>query len=719
MRHSHAAHHAIHHRERRIARPEPVPLNRIPHLTVAETPSFVRRDAIPSSTCGPNNNSPACAKPTSASLTTTLPVVLGAVIPIVCAMVALLILHRRNVKKLKHEDANDKHKSLDFGMDYVEPGGGKGGRKPEMSTTGGEKHKRGGMSLDIGNSPYLLPPGLHNSKESLRSLSRSISIDDDKYRPATSMLGGDNSSLRSYPSRPGWGQDDASSIAGSARRAPVDDMQQSLLRNAQRISTSTPPPEVSSRIDNNVHESMKAGMDEVHTENGPSRNIGLSPEAAQQAASHTSVHGVVITESDNYQGPSSHSREPSLNHREGDKDHTASHTTDEVRPGQDSGLQDFNFALNDHHSSSDHQPIPTIQEPPVASGSAAPPRISLPLSDATSDYGDDPKSEPAPPAVNVSAADEPKTDGPTQSAQSANRRTQQFSSFDDGFDPHLLTVGIRPLPPEDPSDNPEQRANRIRSFYKEYFDESNKGGQEENFEDYGPEFYADGVVYDPTTGEYLTGPPKPFAEPVGRRAMTPPPRFQGPARHMATNSAGGGIMPPPGPRAFSSASGRLPGPRAPKKPAPPPAPLRVLPSPALLKDDESINPIDFAPGKTLKDQREGRPETPRGGLRPYTPTVPAHVPLVSSFDDLAAIPSPHALRKSGVYSTLDFAPPVRFKNNETGSDAGSIRSNRTGISATHLHNIRAGAYRVSRLPADTVGTKDDIASNLRPKWDMR
>ena len=79
----------------------------------------------------------------------------------------------------------------------------------------------------------------------------------------------------------------------------------------------------------------------------------------------------------------------------------------------------------------------------------------------------------------------------------------------------------------------------------------------------------------------------------------------------------------------------------------------------------------------------------------------------------------HALRKSGTFDNLDFAPPPRFKNVETASDAGSIHSNRTGISAAHLHNIRTGAYRVSRLPPETVGTKDDLMSNLRPSWDMR
>jgi len=79
----------------------------------------------------------------------------------------------------------------------------------------------------------------------------------------------------------------------------------------------------------------------------------------------------------------------------------------------------------------------------------------------------------------------------------------------------------------------------------------------------------------------------------------------------------------------------------------------------------------------------------------------------------------HALRKSGAYTNLDFAPPPRFKNAETASDAGSIRSNGTGLSNAQLYNIRTGAYRVSRLPTSTVGTKDDMFSELRPKWDMR
>jgi hypothetical protein len=32
------------------------------------------------------------------------------------------------------------------------------------------------------------------------------------------------------------------------------------------------------------------------------------------------------------------------------------------------------------------------------------------------------------------------------------------------------------------------------------------------------------------------------------------------------------------------------------------------------------------------------------------------------------------------------------------------------------NNIRMGNYRVSRLPAEAVGTKDDMMATLRPKW---
>ena len=41
------------------------------------------------------------------------------------------------------------------------------------------------------------------------------------------------------------------------------------------------------------------------------------------------------------------------------------------------------------------------------------------------------------------------------------------------------------------------------------------------------------------------------------------------------------------------------------------------------------------------------------------------------------------------------------------------------MSASQLHSMRAGAYRVSRLPQAVVGTKADISASLRPTWDLK
>jgi hypothetical protein len=80
------------------------------------------------------------------------------------------------------------------------------------------------------------------------------------------------------------------------------------------------------------------------------------------------------------------------------------------------------------------------------------------------------------------------------------------------------------------------------------------------------------------------------------------------------------------------------------------------------------------------------------------------------------------LRKSGTFTSLDFAPPPRFRNADAGSDVSSIRSGRSGrsgVSAQQLAHMRAGAYRMSRLPKGLAGTKDDIMSGLKPSWDLR
>ena len=80
----------------------------------------------------------------------------------------------------------------------------------------------------------------------------------------------------------------------------------------------------------------------------------------------------------------------------------------------------------------------------------------------------------------------------------------------------------------------------------------------------------------------------------------------------------------------------------------------------------------------------------------------------------------HVLRKSSTFTGLDFAPPRKFTDSgDARSDAGSIRSNRSGISAVNQQAIRAGAGRVSRLPGDQVFTQAALQETLKPSWDLR
>ena len=523
--------------------------------------------------------------------------------------------------------------------------------EPEMSVTDLATEKalrRGrGMSMDLG-SPYILPPGLQGSRESLHSLSRTIHNGDDRYRPATMVVPGESPSLR-YATSLKQSVDDSSSYTGSSGRGPTSEgMNQNLLRNAQRMSRSMPPTRRGS-LSSPVIPQMQvpepaAG---IARQGSPSnvRNGGLAPASADTRDSYMTKDGADLRQSNNYLGPLIHSREPSTDLQAQNKKQVQQQPPAQSIP---------------------RQQIESRISPPIANtvneGSRPPRSQSLAASahpihqdtfyDNESDYGEQfeitppsPKLSPEPQQIH--AAPRPS---PVPKQATVDNDAGGLDSSGLGYDVRRLSMGVRPLPPEDPSDNPEQRANRIRSFYKEYFDDSKHGlaparAPAAYYEDYNQEYVGDGAIFDPATGQFISTQPNPhYSEPLNRRAMTPPPRapprFQGPARHHATLS--GGQLIPPGPRAFSSASGRFgpPGRGPPKKVLPPPSPLRILPTPHLLKEDSFFLPIDFAPPTSYKDRQAGRPGSPRGGMLPYSPLLPAHTPLASSFDDLSVMPSP-------------------------------------------------------------------------------
>jgi hypothetical protein len=610
------------------------------HMDIA--PDLVRRapqaattsSALPAKSCAPNDSSPACEKP-SGSTNTTLPIVLGVVIPLTVAMVIFIVLHRRHVRKLRSEDANDRHKSLDFGMGEVRSSGKKGGKQnkkgksvPEMSIADTEKTLgRGrGMSMDLDMSnPYLLPPELQQSRESLHSMSRTVNNGDDKYRPATNFIPNDGSAPREGSTS--RGADDSSSYTASSRRVFGErdyELNQSLLRHAQRMSRSMPPTR---RTSVTSASSTPAFQD-------PEKSYQLPRKLASPV-------------------PANEGLAPILSEQNRD-----SYRSDVSKDGPAAGLRKSHDYLGAFIRSGGPTAVESnVHEPPPRNTPSPPqiestdkarnlniapaPKLLVEPEPLTFDF---PKFDGSVPTITMDAPGLKKEARETpQLTERKEARAEQYEQ-DFDYDVRRLTMGIRPLPPDDPTDNPEQRAIRIRSFYKEYFDDAKPGPvyTQEDYHDGSEGFAYDGPIYE----EPYSRPPNmgaPFAQPIARRAMTPPPRgsssLQAPGRMVA--SASGGRFVQAGPRAYSSASGRI---RAPnqgplKKKAPPPAPLLVLPTPHLLKDDMMI-PIDFAPPSSYKERRAGTPDSLKGGLRPYSPALPAHLPLASSFDDLAMMPSP-------------------------------------------------------------------------------
>ena len=659
------------------ARPGPIPDSRLENLFVEKPPSLVVREetsssfsfstATASTSCGPNDKAGACEKYFGSDGSgNTLPIVLGVVIPVVIAFAVLIYLHRRHVKKLKKEDAEDKHKSLDFGLGY---GGGighnkkKGQKFPEMTMASEKREERGrqprGLSMDLDmNNPYLLPPGLQGSRESLHSLSRSIN-GEDRYRPTAFIP--DDGSIRS-PSSVRSPADDASSWTGSSIRRFDYDSKQNLVPNAQPNPVGRPSFGSAASIDRGLsRDNDPPSRKPVNNSNLNLLAPGPTADARDSFVSTVSSNGPVsaLRASNNYlaqyisggkkQDPVTTPSEP-----------VVSATT--LNASTDLAVPPPVIVKDDYHSRQPSAVPSSIQEPnstaPSITFNAPEDKEAWPSSqyegrdishssveqsssaytndpstDSTRQYtpatsteptrNDDPSHPPEPHAQNGVNTDDDHVDYYDE----AEEYTTYIDNQDElGYDPRRLTWGTRPLPPDDPSENPEQRANRIRSFYKEYFDESKPQAPEQDYYD-GSEGYYDTYNQDAYYDQSQYYPPRGY----------PPPPVAG--RHRATVSNGSYMA---GPRAFSSASSRdqprYPMPR--KQHLPPPKALNILPSPHLLKDGATMLPTDFAPPQKFSNQRSGTPTSLRGGARPYSPSVRAHVPLASSYDDLAIMPSP-------------------------------------------------------------------------------
>ena len=555
-----------------------------------------------------------------------------------------MFLHRRHVKKQRIEDANDRHKSLDFGMDPSDAPmiskKGKSGKagEPEMAITEKALRRGRGMSMDMDiGSPYLLPPGLQGSRESLHSLSRTVHSQDDRYRPATTFIPNGGSQTPSQSSTRG-GDDSSSHTGSSGQGYKQDSMNQNLLRNAQRMSRSIPPTgPISDKSKSFIPEIKTSPTDSGITHHELPANQTGSGRVSSNTDSRDSMGKPVsgLRSSNNYLGALIHSRSPSIDQKISSP--PAMHQPSQVQISK--------------QSVSRKSPPPSIT---VTAESPRPPRKqslqAIRTQNTTPSIQQDyfqniTHNATSEPLLNLSQFEETSTPFYTPGIPKETPSTLETPDLD--YDPRRMSI-LRPLPPSDPADNPEQRANRIRSFYKEYFDDSRPvkayaPAPEVYYEDYGEEFQGDGTVFDPASGQFIVA-QAPYQEPITRRAMTPPPRapprFQGPARHQPTFS--GPQSMPPRSRAYSSASARF-GPAGrgpPAKPLPPPAALRTLPTPHLLREDTFFQSIEFAPPSSYRERQAGRPDSPRSEMRPYSPQLRAHTPLASAFDELSVMPSP-------------------------------------------------------------------------------
>ena len=648
-----------------IARPAPIPDTRLevffdgrvktPIVKRAPSSSATSSASTPTKSCAPNDTRAICQKPVDATSNTTLPIVLGVVIPLAVALIVLVFLHRRHVVKLRKEDANDRHKSLDFGMEGVNSSDGKKKKTkkqskaaPEMSMADTrETIRRGrGLSMDMDiNNPFVLPPGLQQSRESLHSLSRAINNDDDKYRPATTFIPDDGSV--SYPSSLRRGPDDSSSFTGSSRRGVRDgDSDQNILRHAQRTSRPGPATgRATTRSGANTpappDSDLPMGQRKPYTP--PLKNDTLAPPAAEPVrdsfVSDVSSVGpnAALRASNNYLGAfirggflstdeekqEPEAKAPAVNLVKSQTSNNAPRETERFHQPPDESGSDFN---TDEKTLVESSPAETPRETSEVLGD------NLQIIPPSPDFKLGLRRSFTLPELDLGDTQDHHQEVPLPD-HGFSGEEQYVEDLD--YDPRRSTMGVRPLPPDDPSENPEQRAIRIRSFYKEYFEEPKPAAKhpQPNYYDGSENFVNDDEedYYDPEEEEYAN-------------PMFVPPR--GASRHTGSEQhhsfMSGSSYTSQGPRAYSSASQRLGpplrGPRRQKK-LPPPAPLHVLPTPHMLKDDLFL-PTDFAPPSSYRERRAGTPDSLKGGLRPFSPVRPAQVPLASSFDDLAVMPSP-------------------------------------------------------------------------------
>ncbi|MCO5559782.1 hypothetical protein L7F22_013386 [Adiantum nelumboides] len=385
--------------------------------------------------------------------------------------VPIAVCIARNVKRQRAEDANDPHAHLDFGTGDAPIGGGKKklGRK-SILMMGGEKgqHKTNQLSMDMNlESPYLLPPQAQNSHDSVHSLTRNYPQEYDPYRMVSSECG---NSIRSYNKETGGLVPRVPYSPSDNASTPVE--KETLAKDP--FATPPPAPEpthqgpaqpqlqdpilpvqpVVPEIDTVPYPDEKEAMPRVPSIQEPPPAMAKSPEDRRYSPPRDGPHQFELpgmAQSDNIGMASGGDISPPPRHPNNQPDGLGLNLD---LPQPMSPLKDDMFGNQQH-----------IQ-PQSAQIVSADSRLSK-----ESDYG---YQDAYQPQIQTSEYyDQYEDDGRGRSRQSRMDLDMQQQQQSQGLgvpqqDNKRLSVGFRPLPPDEAleSEDPEYRANRIRSFYK-------------------------------------------------------------------------------------------------------------------------------------------------------------------------------------------------------------------------------------------------------------
>lgn len=562
------------------------------------------------------------------------------------------------------EDRDPHHKSLDFGLPSGETGGKSSKRKSKLGLGGEKSGRTRGLSLDMNlSSPYLLPDNVQGSRESMSSLARTLHQADDPYRPVAALMS-ETGSVRSYQ-KDGGRNSPASNKRMSRQSYGQPGLPQPLRQNSYPKSPLTPSASSSvTAVGSDVSDPAVKSIPEHGPMPPPQGDLPPLPEKPSPVAQRG---GPEQHEMQNFDLPDFSATE------------TKRESADELNidskaaPANGVGLG----LLNGPQIPTQSSPVLEVTINQDVNAGPAHQSVSAVI-EHSEDYS---KFDYA---ALVTAADGDEDQDRGRGRERGARESALVVPKQNG---NRLSVGPRPLPPTEvlEHEDPETRANRIRSFYKEYFEESKGAPPMAGGHGAADNYNGDAAYFDPDSNQFIM----PYAEPITRRAMTPPPSGRipggpgglggprgpgprgpgmggpgmgsprgpgprGPPRNFSGSMSGmpmppraGSSMSGYGPRPNSSASNRGP-PRSgsamsgkPRKPVAPPSPLNTLPTPGKLTDDHFslINAMDFAPPSNFNDRVAGRSQSPLGERRPFA-QPPAASPLVGTFDEMAALPSP-------------------------------------------------------------------------------